>query len=167
MNSEPKEEPTEEPAEGGGVRRWAIWTVGIVIGDAGVALLYAAGALLVRKMAGGGGEAALLGAPSLFLVPAVGGFLASYFWRSLRPTIGAAALGSVWMTVLALYAATIACHEGWICLLIVSPLFYCSVLAGALVGRIVFRTHPTRLRLSLLPLVALIVLAELLTRTSK
>ena len=58
-------------------------------------------------------------------------------------------------------------HEGAICLVIVSPLFFTSVLAGALLGRILFKTYPTRLRLSLLPLLLLGVLGEPLTRAGR
>jgi hypothetical protein len=71
------------------------------------------------------------------------------------------------MSLLALAGAVVVFREGVICLLILFPLFYASVLAGALVGRVLFKTYPTRLRVSILPLVLLAVLAEPLTRVER
>jgi hypothetical protein len=71
------------------------------------------------------------------------------------------------MTLLALVLAALAFAEGAICLLILSPLFFVAVLAGALVGRLLFKADPTRLRVSVLPLLALLALAEPLARVEK
>jgi hypothetical protein len=71
------------------------------------------------------------------------------------------------MSLIALIAAIIAFHEGLICLLILFPLFYVSILVGALAGRVIFKTHPTRLQVSLLPLLILGILGEPLTRVER
>jgi hypothetical protein len=105
--------------------------------------------------------------PSLFLVPALGGLIASYIWRPLKPSIGSTLLNTLSMTLLALVVAAIGFREGVVCLLILSPLFYVSVLAGALVGRILFKTGPTRLQLSLVPVLALLALGEPLARVDR
>lgn len=138
---------------------WKIWLKGIVIGDVSIGLLYGACALLQTI-----GVYDTLVIPSLFLVPLLGGLIASYFWRTLQPRIGATILNTFWMTFLALAGSTIAFHEGVICLLIVSPLFYLLVLTGACLGRIWFRTDTTRLRVTLLPCLAVAILAEPMTR---
>jgi hypothetical protein len=71
------------------------------------------------------------------------------------------------MTILALVLAAVAFREGAICLLILSPLFFVSALAGALVGRLLFKADPTRLQVSFVPLLALVALAEPLARVEK
>ena len=68
------------------------------------------------------------------------------------------------MSLIALIGAVLVFHEGAICLLIVFPLFLTSVLTGALLGRLLFKSQPTRLRVSLLPLLMLGVVGEPLTR---
>ena len=77
-------------------------------------LLYAAGALLLNQLNALG----MLGLPSFFLVPVLGGLVASYIWRTLRPTIGATCLNTLWMTLLALLGGALVFHEGAICLVI-------------------------------------------------
>jgi len=127
-----------------------------------IALLYGAATVLLKQL----NLLGMLGLPSFLLVPGLGGFIASYIWRALKPTIGATCLNTFWMTLLALVGAVLAFHEGAICLLIVSPLFFASALTGTLLGRIFFKTYPTRLQLSVLPLLLLGVLAEPLTRAN-
>ena len=87
---------------------WQTRIAGIVIGDMTVGLLYALGTFLISKS----NDLALLGVPSFFLVPALGGLVASYVWRSLMPTIGATLLDSMWMTLVALLAAMVVFREG-------------------------------------------------------
>jgi len=158
MPTDPTEQagPSQPP-------RWQIWLAGILIGDVIVALLYGVGALLLNKL----NALVMLGLPSFLLVPILGGLVASYIWRTLRPTMGATCLNTLWMTLLALIGATLAFHEGTICLLIVFPLFFASVLAGSLLGRLLFKTYPTRLYVSLLPLLLLGVLGEPFTRADR
>src|SRR4029077_17289458 len=86
-----------------------------------------------------GNDLAMETLPSLLLVPVLGGLIASYVWRSLRPSIEATVLNTVWMTLFALVLATAALREGVICLLILSPLYFASILTGALLGRIFFK----------------------------
>src|SRR5262245_59132286 len=142
MNTDQTEQanPTPRP-------RWQVWLAGIVIGDVVVGLLYGLGAVLLRKVK----ALEILGVPSFFLMPALGGLVASYVWRELKPTLGATLLNTLWMSLLALAGAVAVFQEGAICLLIVFPLFYTSILAGALVGRVLFKVHPARLRVSILP----------------
>ena len=134
-------------ADPGPGRRWQVWLAGIVIADGAVGLIYALGVLLMHKS----NVLGVLSLPSLLLVPTLGGLLASYIWRSLRPSIGATLLNTFWMTLVALTLGAVAFHEGIICLLILSPLYYVSVLTGALLGRIFFRIQPSRLQVSVLP----------------
>jgi len=105
--------------------------------------------------------------PSFFLVPFLGGVLAAFFWRPLRPTIGQCALMTLLITLIGIAGSAVVLHEGVVCLLIVSPLLYAFILTGALLGRLWFRRDPSLLRLSILPLLALVTLAEPFTRSSR
>ena len=62
-------------------------------------------------------------------------------------------------SLLAFVGAAAVYKEGFICLLIVSPLFYGMMLAGALAGRVWFRAEAGRLRFSFAPLLAFAVAA--------
>src|SRR6267378_6661837 len=117
MNTDPTQPPSPRP-------RWLIWLAGIVIGDMAVGLQYGVAMLLMKQLTFPG----RLGLPSLFLVPALGGLIASYIWRTLRPSITFTILNTLWMTLLALIIGTVAFREGAICLLILSPLFFASAL---------------------------------------
>lgn len=69
--------------------------VGIVVGDAAIAALYFVGLVLMSKWE-------VIAIPSLFLMPLLGGLVASYAWRSLEPAVGSVVIDTLWMTVLAL-----------------------------------------------------------------
>jgi hypothetical protein len=139
---------------------WATRVMGIVAGDAVVFLIYVAGVTVLPRLE----SLAVLGIPSFFLVPVVGGLVASYVWRGLNPTIGATVVDTLWMTFVAAAVAMLAFHEGMICILIVSPLLFISALAGSLTGRIFFKRPPSRLQITVLPLVFVAALAEPVTR---
>jgi hypothetical protein len=105
-----------------------------------------------------------LGLPSLFLVPILAGVIASYIWRTLKPTVTDTLVSSLWTTLMALAIATVVFHEGFICLLILSPIYFVAVLAGALVGRVLFKVDRSRLHLCLIPAMAVVTLVEPMTR---
>lgn len=98
--------------------------------------------------------------PSLVLVPFAVGLVAAWFWRGLELKHGAVLVHSLATSVLGLVASWTVMGEGIVCILMVSPLLYTAVAAGALTGRVWFRTGENRLKLSILPLVALAVLVE-------
>jgi Polyketide cyclase / dehydrase and lipid transport len=102
--------------------------------------------------------------PNLVIIPFAIGLVAAWVWKPLNLTIGWCVLHSLWCTLLGFAAAWLILHEGVICLIIISPLIYVFLLAGALVGRVWFRAARHKINLSLLPLFALFVVAELLTR---
>src|ERR1043165_4457167 len=94
-NSEPIPPPDSNPEP---QRRWVALLMGIVIGDLVIGLQFGITVLLKDKVA----LVRMLGLPSLFLVPVLGGLISSYFWRTLKPTIGLIFVNALWMTVLAL-----------------------------------------------------------------
>src|SRR3954468_2228256 len=109
----------ELPADPNPPGRSQTWLAGIFVGDVAIALQYGACLLVMKRMHIPG----MLGIPNLFLVPLLGGLIASYIWRTLKPTIGSTILNTLWMTRVALLVGAIAFREGAICLLILSPLF--------------------------------------------
>ncbi len=114
-----------------------------------------------------GDHARMLAVPSLGLVPLVAGFVAAWCWRRLRPTLGDCLIHSLTTTLLGLAGAAVFIHEGAVCLVIAAPALYVMILAGALLGRVWFRRNDTRLRLSIIPLLALLTAGEAMQRTDE
>ena len=114
-----------------------------------------------------GPDARTLTVPSLCLVPLVAGFTAAWCWRRLQPTIGDCLIHSLTTTLLGLGGAAIVIREGAVCLVIASPALYAMILTGTLLGRIWFRPNDTRLRLSIVPLLALLTAGEAFQRTDE
>lgn len=112
-------------------------------------------------------NAVLVVYPSLVVIPLAIGLVAAWIWRPLHLSFGGTALHSLSCTLLGLGGAWLFLREGTICLLIVSPLLFVFVLAGALVGRVWFRPDRTKLNLCLLPLLALLAVREPLTRVEE
>lgn len=98
--------------------------------------------------------------PSLFAIPFAIGVAAAWVWRPLELRAGVMLLHSLSCTLLGLGAAFLFLSEGAVCLLIVSPILYLGVVAGALAGRIWFRKPNDRLNLCLAPIFLLAVVAE-------
>jgi hypothetical protein len=98
--------------------------------------------------------------PSFFLIPLLVGLVAAWFWRQLNRSIAWNALDALALSLVGLAAAAFILREGVVCLVIVFPALYLFVLTGVLVGRLLFRPDHSKLRLTVLPLVALITLAD-------
>jgi len=104
--------------------------VGIVLGNAAAALQFI-GVIIVARQYFVGRPYLAYGTPSLFFVAMTAGFVASIIWRPLRLTMGQSALHSLSSTLLAMGGATIAFHEGIICILMAAPIYYFLFAAGA------------------------------------
>jgi hypothetical protein len=158
------------PANGG---RWWHWPLGVAAGNIVTALLYVGIVVLAEKIGQKyGGDShfnslVVLGLPSFFLVPICGGVAASFCWRKLDPDFRHIVFATFIMTLLALGFSALAFGEGIICLLIVSPLFLGSLLAGALIGRTWFRKSSGPAQWCLLPVLALTATGEPLTRSDQ
>ncbi len=151
----PNQPDLNEPAS----PTWPRWVAGMLLGDIVMGLLYAAPNALSTTW-----SSTPLAVPSFFLVPVVSGIIASYIWRTLDNSLRYVILNTMWMTIIALAVATLFLHEGVICLLIVSPILYLMLLTGAMLGRLLFGSKPTRLHLMILPSLAFVALAEPTTR---
>ncbi len=141
------------------IRRMRAWRLflGMLAGNAagGLACLLAYGLANLAHDA-----AAVVTYPSLFLIPFIIGLVAAWVWRPFRLSIGLSLLHSLSCTGVRLFAAYLAFREGAICLLIVSPILYLGTVAGALAGRVWFRSNNDRMNLCLAPLLILAVASE-------
>jgi hypothetical protein len=105
--------------------------------------------------------AAKIATIAFFVAPILMGLMSAYFWRDLEwgawKYVGYSAISYGIILVLAAVVA----QEGYICLLIVSPLIYLGLLIGAFVGKLVFRKKKTMLSSSVVGILALFVLFDL------
>jgi hypothetical protein len=131
--------------------------LGMVAGNAFAVLLIALGRFLFSLTAV---SSLLAGLPSLLLVPFSIGLIAAWVWKRLELGIGEVLLHSFSCTALGLIIAIGVMHEGAICLVIISPILYGGIAAGALTGRVWFRKDRDRLNLCLAPVLALAIIAE-------
>ena len=139
--------------------------LGILAGNAvGVLFLIALAYGILHMFPDAGLEVSL---PSLVFVPISMGLAAAWVWKPLNLRIYEVILQSLACTLVGLGLAAIVFHEGIICLIILSPVFYGSLLAGALAGRYWFRRDRNRLNLCLAPVIALLVALEPATRTTQ
>ncbi len=154
-------EPTAPPPPG----RLLPLTVGMIAANVVSAALFFGVKLLLDHFHGN--EARTLAVPSLALVPMVGGLVAAWCWRRLQPTLGDCLIHSLTTALLGLAGAAIVIHEGVVCLVIAAPALYVMILCGTLLGRVLFRPADTRLRLSVIPLLALLTAGEATQRTDE
>ncbi len=140
---------------------------GAIVGDMAMAALY----LGLVKLADvlpprwNGGMFWLIAIPSLLLVPMAGGVVAAYVWRPLDLSRWAIVLHSLWMPMLGIAGAALFLREGVVCLIIVFPLLWGSILAGALLGRVWFDVNRSYFNLAIFPLLVLLSTGEVETRT--
>ena len=103
--------------------------------------------------------------PSLLSVPFCIGLSAAWVWRTLALGIGAVLLHSLFCMLLGIVIAIVVFHEGAICLVIVSPILYAGIVAGAITGWVWFRKNRNRVNLCLAPVFMLAIAAEPAVRT--
>lgn len=152
MSAEPP--PLPPPAR----KAWPALLLGMLVANAVGGGLFAGVAYLLGVLKGR--DEGLLVVPNLFLIPLLIGLVAAWFWRRLELRIAETALHSLVTSLIGLAAAAIILREGVVCILMVFPGLYLMVWAGTLLGRIWFRPRDTTLKLSIVPLIALAVIAD-------
>jgi hypothetical protein len=123
----------------------------------------AAGALVLPLavwMAGQTGSYMEVAIPSLLFIPFVIGLVAARVWKPLNLRVREIVFYSFACAAAGLGVAALFLREGIVCLLIVAPILFAGVMAGALLGRIWFRQNRDRLNLCLAPLLAVAIAAE-------
>ena len=131
--------------------------IGMLAGNGVAVVLVALEAVLVHFIPE---SAASVGLPSLLFVPFCAGLTAAWIWSPLELRIGSVLLHSMSCLFLGLFTAAAIFREGIICLVIISPILYGGMIAGALTGRIWFRKNRDRVNLCLAPVLVLAVTAE-------
>ena len=164
-------QPPEPPMSTNRERRWSRWLAGMLAGNFAMLAAYAGVAGMTYLLDDSHYDTAAIifgyaiALPSIFLMPYFGGFAASYVWRTLNATALNTLYATFLMTLMATGGAMIFVHEGYICLIIAFPIIFLCQLAGAYSGKKWFKHDPTKLRLSIIPLLFLAVLIEPATRT--
>jgi hypothetical protein len=135
--------------------------LGMLVGTGVGGILCGLVCLLISRENNAGQTVAV---PSLFLIPICIGLVAAWIWSPLELSLGRTLMHSASCFALALGVAALIFREGLICVIILSPILACGIVAGTLLGRIWFRRDRTRVNLWLAPLLAGVVLAEPATR---
>ena len=155
---DPAASPESNPS--GSSRRVIRLFIGMLAGNAiGILPCLLGAYLLSSEDARAGWLGPFVALPSLLLVPVIIGFVATFVWRPLDLGIGMTMAHSVTCTVIGLVSAGLFLGEGIICLIILSPILFVGVIAGALIGRLVFRRKKNNLVLCFAPL-AILALVE-------
>ncbi len=103
--------------------------------------------------------------PSLLLVPFFSGMLMAWMCRHIAMRILDVAIATFLGTGICIAGGAVVLREGAVCLLMAAPLLWLFIFLGALVGRARFRPDRSKLNLCLLPLIPLLALGEMETRT--
>jgi len=98
--------------------------------------------------------------PSFILLPFMVGLIAAWFYRNLNRSAGITFLDALWVSLAGLGLSSIILREGAVCLVVAFPVLYILVLTGLFIGRIWFNWRPTRLHLSIFPLLVLLIATD-------
>lgn len=101
---------------------------------------------------------------NFIIVPLAMGIISAYFWRDRTMKNGAYVGWSAVNTFVAILLSAIFLKEGTICLLIVSPLIFGFIVAGAFIGKVMFRKSNNTLNVSLLGVLVLIFIGDLFSK---
>ena len=94
------------------------------------------------------------------IIPFMMGLCAALCLRGTGTGIGINILISVINTAIAIALSYLVVHEGVICLVIVSPLLLSFIMVGGLIGRLLFRPRYRKLQMSLVPMLAVLLVAD-------
>lgn len=97
---------------------------------------------------------------SFILVPILMGLVCAWYWHPLQLKTSRYIGWSAVTSIIAILASFIFLKEGFICLIIVSPLIFGFVLTGSLVGRIINRRRNNTLNVSLFGVIFVLIAAD-------
>lgn len=109
---------------------------------------------------GGGNGSGIFIFSSFIIVPMVMGLVSAWFWHPLKLKTSAYIGWSAINASFAIVLSFVFLREGVICLLIVSPLIFAFVVAGALVGRGVYRRKNNTLNSTVFGILFVIMMAD-------
>lgn len=94
------------------------------------------------------------------IIPLLMGIISAWFWQELHLNSRKLLLYSIYNTFLAIFLSYIFLGEGIICLIIVSPLIFCFVIAGAFIGRNLYKRNNDKLNVSVVLALAFIFIGD-------
>lgn len=97
------------------------------------------------------------------IVPILMGIISAYFWRDLNLSGGKYVLYTVYNSLVAIAGAYFFLKEGYICLIIISPLLMGFAIAGVFIGKVMFKRNKNTMNVSILSLLLLITIGDSLT----
>ncbi len=135
---------------------------GIIFPNAAALILM----LVIRLVSGAEGEAARNASSaaifgSFFIVPFLVGVFSAYYWQHTQMKTGAYLGLSVLNSIITIALSAIFLREGVFCLLIVSPLIMILNIAGALIGKYIFKRRNKNVNISLAGLLLVLVVGDL------
>jgi hypothetical protein len=97
------------------------------------------------------------------IIPAFMGIISAWFWKDLSLTGKTLSWYSCLNGLIAIILSFIFLREGMICLLIVSPLIFSFVIAGAFLGRAMFKRNDQTLNVSVISLLVFFFITDSLS----
>ena len=94
------------------------------------------------------------------IVPILMGIISAYFWRDLNLSGGKYVLNTVYNSLVAIAGAYFFLHEGYICLIIISPLLIGFEIGGVFIGKVMFKRNKNTMNVSILSLLLVITVAD-------
>lgn len=98
------------------------------------------------------------------LIPMLMGLICAWFWRNLELHKTELIVQSGFNCVIAIVLSFLFLHEGAICLIMVSPLIIVFIIAGAFIGRAIFKKNNQTLNVSMFSLLVLVFVNDLISK---
>jgi hypothetical protein len=137
--------------------------LGIVLAN-----IVAVGIIAVSKWAaaqdGGSGFGGVFVWTDFIIVPLLMGIICSYFWRDLQLSGKAYTLYSVINSALTVIISYFFLKEGYICLIIVSPLLMGFNIAGVFLGKVMFKRNRNTMNVSVVSLLMLMLVVDVFAK---
>ncbi|GAB2683815.1 hypothetical protein GCM10027037_01020 [Mucilaginibacter koreensis] len=105
-------------------------------------------------------DAGVLVFSEFVIIPMLMGIISAWFWRKLELSSSQLVGYSLTNTVIAILMSTFFLREGIVCLVIVSPLLVAFILAGAFMGRNMFKRNNQNLNISIVSLLVVVFIAD-------
>ncbi len=97
------------------------------------------------------------------IVPILMGIIAAYFWRDLSLSGGKYTLFAICNATVAIVGASIFLKEGYICLIIISPLLFGFTIGGTFIGKVMFKKNKNTLNVSVISLLLIVTTLDAFT----
>ncbi|CAN5487052.1 hypothetical protein BH10BAC1_BH10BAC1_10640 [soil metagenome] len=97
------------------------------------------------------------------IVPMLMGIISAYFWRDLKLSGGQYTLYAICNSILSVAGAYFFLKEGYICLIIISPLLFGFTIGGTFIGKVMFKRNKNTLNVSVISLLLIITAIDSLT----